>query len=272
VLVDAPDHSTRRNVLRAASRVNSSTASPTSATTLFIAASTRSSACRARNSVHPKRARARPFFAPTGRNMPALKGNAAKHFRSRIRENSDDFRAFRILTNSATIRSQAFSASGNASRRSLKGRNRTRWAFVPPFQGSVFVDSQPGASLAAHAASLCPRLICSAPSGQCPSLHVNRRAFRKIRPRTLRRMKPNLPRSARVSDPAETADRRSPANPPCSARWLGQRPATALRVNISCELPKLAQQFPVILGGRRFPRKISKLLVENHCRPASESG
>jgi hypothetical protein len=35
-------------------------------------------------------------------------GNAVKHFRSRIRENSDDWRAFRILTNSATIRSQAF--------------------------------------------------------------------------------------------------------------------------------------------------------------------
>jgi hypothetical protein len=48
-----------------------------------------------------------------------------------------------------------------------------------------FVDSQPGASLAAHAASLRPRLICSAPSGQCPSLHVNRRAFRKIRSRAL---------------------------------------------------------------------------------------
>jgi hypothetical protein len=31
-----------------------------------------------------------------------------KDFRSRIRENSDDFRAFRILTNSATIRSHAF--------------------------------------------------------------------------------------------------------------------------------------------------------------------
>jgi hypothetical protein len=50
--------------------------------------------------VHPERVRARRFFAPTG--------NAVKHFRSRIRENSDDLRAFRILTNSATIRSQAF--------------------------------------------------------------------------------------------------------------------------------------------------------------------
>jgi hypothetical protein len=38
----------------------------------------------------------------------ALSGNAVKDFRSRIRENSDDFRAFRILTNSATIRSHAF--------------------------------------------------------------------------------------------------------------------------------------------------------------------
>jgi hypothetical protein len=50
--------------------------------------------------VHPERARARRKFAPTG--------NAVKHFRSRIRENSDDLRTFRILTNSATIRSQAF--------------------------------------------------------------------------------------------------------------------------------------------------------------------
>jgi hypothetical protein len=40
VLVDAPDHSTRRNVLRAASQVNSSAAGPTSATTAFIVAST----------------------------------------------------------------------------------------------------------------------------------------------------------------------------------------------------------------------------------------
>jgi hypothetical protein len=34
--------------------------------------------------------------------------NAVKDFRSRIREHSDDFRAFRMLTNSATIRSHAF--------------------------------------------------------------------------------------------------------------------------------------------------------------------
>jgi hypothetical protein len=38
----------------------------------------------------------------------ALYCNAVKDFRSRIRENSDDLRAFRILTNSATIRSYAF--------------------------------------------------------------------------------------------------------------------------------------------------------------------
>jgi hypothetical protein len=59
-----------------------------------------------------------------------------------------------------------------------------------------FVDSQPGASLAAHAASLCPRLICSAPSGQCPSLHVNRRDFRKIRSRALPPDEPSLPPDA----------------------------------------------------------------------------
>jgi hypothetical protein len=82
----------------------------------------------------------------------------------------------------------------------------------------VVVDSQPGASLATRAASLCPRLICSAPFGG------NVRVFTSIEgvlaesgPGRFRRMKPNLPRSARVSDPAETADRRSPAHPPCSA-------------------------------------------------------
>jgi len=110
--------------------------------------------------VHPERARVRRFFAPTGRNMPA---------RGRVK---------RVYprTSPRVRRTRSMPA--------LKGRNRTRWAFVPPFQGA-FVDSQPGASLAAHAASLCPRLICSAPSGQCPSLHVNRRAPHRIPSRAL---------------------------------------------------------------------------------------
>jgi hypothetical protein len=202
-----------------------------------------------------------PIFSQP-RNMPALKGDAAKHFRSRIRENSDDFRAFRILTSSATIRLQAFSTSGNASRRSLKGRNRTCWAFVPPFQGCVFVDSQPGASLAARAASLCRRLICSAPSGQCPSLHVNRRRPRRIRPRTLppdetestalgeglrprRNRRPKVSRAStvlgEVARPAAVGFNPDSwycvAHPPCSARWLGQRPPTALRVQYFLRVP-----------------------------------
>ncbi len=102
-----------------------------------------------------------PFFAPTGRNVPA---------RGRVK---------RVYprTSPRVRRTRNMPA--------LKRRNNTRGAFVPPFQGCVFVDSQPGASLAAHAASLCPRLTCSAPSGQCTNLHVNRRRPRRIRPRTL---------------------------------------------------------------------------------------
>jgi hypothetical protein len=196
---DRTYHSTRRSVLRAASRVNSSTPGPTSATTAFVVGSI------GRPHVvleiwFIRNERARPFSAPTG--------NAAKHFRSRIRENSEDLCAYRILTNSATIRSHAFSTSENASRSCLKGRNRTRWTFVPPFQGCLLLDSQPGASLAAHAAPLCPRLICSAPSGQCPSLHVNRRPFRRIRSRAHCRMKPTSGRSAAGTNGAANIPRK----------------------------------------------------------------
>jgi hypothetical protein len=126
-----------------------------------------------------------PIFSQP-RNMPALKGSAAKHFRSRIRENSDDFRAFRILTNSATIRSQAFSASGNASRRS--------------------------------------------PSGQCRSLHVNRRTFRRIRSRAL---PPNEPDFRSVACLKAAVRRRTTVDePPAATRCSGltPRPLRALPV------------------------------------------
>jgi hypothetical protein len=120
------------------------------------------------------------------RNMSALKGNAVKHFLTRKMAYG------RIVAEFVRIR--------NARKSSEFSRIRLRKCFTAlPERAKQnllgvcsalsglcsFVDSQPGASLAAHAASLCPRLICSAPSGQCPSLHVNRRDFRKIRSRAL---------------------------------------------------------------------------------------
>jgi REP element-mobilizing transposase RayT len=126
------------------------------------------------------------------RNMPALKGNAVKHFLTRKKAYE------RIVAEFVRIR--------NARKSSEFSRIWLRRCFTAlperAKQNSLgvcsalsglcgFVDSPPGASLAAHAASLCPRLICSAPSGQCPSLHVNRRAPRKIQPRTLPPDEPN---------------------------------------------------------------------------------
>jgi hypothetical protein len=95
------------------------------------------------------------FFAPTG--------NAVKDFRSRIRENSDDLGAFRILTNSATIRSHAFfRVKKSFTALPERAKQDSLGVCSALSEVCVFVDSQPGASLAAHAASLCPRLICSA--------------------------------------------------------------------------------------------------------------
>ncbi len=147
-----------------------------------------------------------PFFAPTGRNMPA---------RGRVKRGHP-------RTSPRVRRTRNMPA--------LKGRNRTRWAFVPPFQGCAFVDSQPGASLAAHAASLCPRLICSAPSGQCPSLHVNRRAFRKIRSRALPKDEPDFRSVACLK--AAVRRRTTVDGPPAATRCSGltPRPLRALPV------------------------------------------
>jgi hypothetical protein len=95
----------------------------------------------------------------------------------------------------------------------LKGRNRTRWAFVPPFQGFAYLwNPNPGASLTAHAASLCPRLICSAPSGQCPSRHVNRGAPREIRSRTRCRMNPTSARSVAGTNGATNIPPKAPSS------------------------------------------------------------
>jgi hypothetical protein len=58
------------------------------------------------------------------RNMPALKGNAVKDFRSRIRENSEVLGRLRILTNSATFVFPVSSTPGDPSRRSPKGPRR----------------------------------------------------------------------------------------------------------------------------------------------------
>jgi hypothetical protein len=86
----------------------------------------------------------------------------------------------------------------------------------------VFVDSQPGASL-------CPRLICSASSGQCPSLHVNRRRPRRIRPPTL---PPDETESTALGEVSETES---------TALGEGLRPRRNRRPKVSRESTVLGE-------------------------------
>jgi hypothetical protein len=103
----------------------------------------------------------------TDTRSTAPKGNAVKHFRSRIRENSDDLRAFRILTNSATIRSQAFFRARNCftalPERAEQAPSESCFALSGLVCSGFCV---PGATFAGTPASLCPGLACSAPLGQ----------------------------------------------------------------------------------------------------------